>query len=238
MRSVVSAILAFPLTILFACAAIIASLFSRRALPTMVMRAWARTLIALYGVRLKVTGLENVDPKRPAIYMANHASMIDIPVLIDALPVDLRFIFKQSILWAPFLGQAIWLMGMVPIDRSHTAKASESLKKAGNQIKKGKHILIFPEGTRTRSGSLLSFKRGGFYLAIQGEVDIIPISINNSQALCGRNSVFAKSGEIEIHIHERINVAEYTIDKRHDLIKKVRSVMLSELKGKYQENQS
>jgi len=233
LRSVVCAILALPVTILFATAAIIASLFSRRKWPTLVMRAWAKTLMIMHGVSLKVSGLEHVDPAKPAIYMANHASMVDIVILINALPVDLRFIFKHTILWAPFLGQAIWLMGMVPINRSNSTKASESLKKAGDQIRKGKHILIFPEGTRTRTGTLLPFKKGGFYLAIQGEVDIIPISVNNSQAICGRDSLLAKSGVIELNIHERISVAPYTIEKRNDLVRKVRASMLSDLKGDY-----
>ena len=75
--------------------------------------------------------------------MPNHASMVDIPVLIAALPVDLRFIFKHTILYIPFLGQAIYFMGMVPINRTNSTKAAESLRKAGRQIRNGSHILIF-----------------------------------------------------------------------------------------------
>ncbi len=200
----------------------------------MVMRGWAKTLMALYGVRLDVRGLEYVDPNRPSIYMANHASPVDIIMLIVALPVDLRFIFKHSLLWFPFVGQAIYLMGMIPINRAAGPRAAASLNKAGNQIRKGKHFLIFPEGTRTRDGKLRTFKKGGFYLAIQQDIDIVPISINNSRALCGRNSILARKGTVEVTIHPRVPTLDYSLEKRTELITRIRETILSALKAPYQ----
>ena len=232
-RSYFAAFLTLPFTAMMATLAILSSFVSRKHLPTVVMQSWAKGLLVLFGVRLHLQGLEHVDNSKPTIFMANHASPVDIPVLIAALNVDLRFIFKQSILFLPFIGIAIWMMGMVPINRANKQKAARSLKKAGQQIRKGKHILIFPEGTRTRDGKLLPFKKGGFYLSIQESIDIVPISINGSRALCGRNSMLARSGDIEIKIHPRISTQDVGIEQRHNLIAEVRKTILSELKAPY-----
>ena len=130
-RSYFAAFLTLPFTAIMATLAILSSFVSRKHWPTRVMQAWAKGLMFLFGVRITLDGLENVDNDQPTIFMANHASPVDIPVLIAALDVDLRFIFKQSILFLPFIGIAIWMMGMVPIDRSNKQKAARSLKKAG-----------------------------------------------------------------------------------------------------------
>ena len=235
MRKWISAVFLVPLTFAFAFTAIIARLFSRRKGPTQVMRTWARTLMILYGVKVEIQGLHHVDQARPVIYMPNHASMVDIPVLIYALPVDLRFIFKKSLLYVPVFGQAIQFMGMVPIDRANMGKATESLKNAGRQIRAGSHVLVFPEGTRTRTGKLLNFKKGGFYLAIQEQIDIVPISINNSQAIGGVNSLLVNRGEVQVTIHPPIHIAAYSLEDRHELIKAVRGAIYSGLDGDYRE---
>ena len=193
------------------------------------MRWWADTLLALAGIRVEISGMQHVHPGEASIYMANHTSILDILVLISALPVDLRFIFKKSLLWAPVVGQAIYLMGMIPIDRSGGNKAHESLKKAGLQIKKGKHILVFPEGTRTRTGRLASFKKGGFILALQQAIPIVPISINNSRNLCGRNSIWAKKGTVSVFIHARVDTGNYRIANRNQLVAEVRATIASGL---------
>lgn len=193
------------------------------------MRSWGKTLLWLNGMSLEIKGIEHIDANRPAIYMANHASMLDIPVLIAALPVHLRFIFKKSILLIPFLGQAIYAMGMIPIDRGNRHKASRSLQKAGARIRGGFHVLIFPEGTRTSSGKLLPFKKGGFRLALEEGIDIVPITLCNTRALCGRNSVIGKPGTIRMIIHERVETATYSLDKRQLLIDAVQGTIDSSL---------
>lgn len=228
LRYIIAVFVLVPSTGVFALAAMISCLFSRRSLPTSVMRNWARYWLWLAGIQLDIKGLEHVDPKKPAIYMANHASIIDIPILIWALPVDLRFIFKKSILYIPLVGLAIFLMGMIPIDRARRSKARESLKKAGDRIRNGSHVLIFPEGTRSHSGDMLPFKKGGFYLAIQEHIDIIPITIRNSRQLCGRNSIMAKSGVIHIAIHERFHTREISLGQRSDAIARVRKIIDTE----------
>jgi 1-acyl-sn-glycerol-3-phosphate acyltransferase len=202
------------------------------------MRSWAHSLVRLYNVDVEIDGLEHVDPQRPVIYMPNHASMVDIVVLIHSLPVDLRFIFKKSLLYVPVLGQAIHFMGMVPIDRSNMHKATESLRNAGRQIRAGSHVLIFPEGTRTRTGNLLPFKKGGFYLAIQEKIDIVPISINNSQSVGGVNSILIRTGCVKVRIHPPVRTSEFNLETRHALIRRVRETIDSGLEGSYRKEEN
>ncbi len=226
LRSVIGLIIFVFFTALSALAVVLALPFSRLKGPTAIMRFWARGVLALGGVRLRLDGMAHVDSSQPTIYMANHASMIDIPVLIAALPGHLRFIFKKSLLWAPLIGPVIYLMGMVPIERGGgRRKASEGLARAGRQIRKGKAVIIFPEGTRTRDGELAPFKKGGFYLAIQEKISITPVSISNSQNVGGRSSFLIKKGVIDVRVHPPIDTGRYSIDERSALINTVRGVI-------------
>ncbi len=199
---------------------------SRIKLPTYFMQAWGKTLLRICGIRLAIEGIEHVDPARPCIYMSNHESTIDIPVLIAALPVDLRFVYKRSLGWVPFVGWAIWAMGMVPIDRANRSRAMVSLRKAGQRVKSGLPVLVFPEGTRAKSG-ILPFKKGGFRLALANKLDIVPITLVNSQQLCPRNSLMAKPGTLHVVIHPRVEASQYSESTRSKLMADVRERIAS-----------
>lgn len=201
--------------------------FSRRTMPTRIMQWWGRTVLWGAGIKLQVEGLEHVDANRPCIYMSNHESTIDIPALIAALPVHLRFVYKQSLGYVPFVGWAIWAMGMVPIDRSNRSKAMVSLKKAGKQVKSGLPVLIFPEGTRAHGTGLLPFKKGGFVLALNAGLDVVPITLVASHKLCSRNSFLARSGVLRVVIHPRIQVENVASVPRDQLMQRVRESMSS-----------
>ena len=229
MRILFAAVL-FPFyTAFFATAAMISALFSHKRLPTAIMKTWARWILATSGLKVKVSGLENVSNEKPSIYMPNHASMVDIPILIHMLPVDLRFIFKKSITLVPLVGWAIVAMGMVPIDRGNRGKARESLRKAGERIRGGFHILVFPEGTRTRDGELLPFKKGGLVLALQESIDIVPVSLRGVRKLCSRNSIIPSAGTIEMVIHPRIQTQQFSYDDRNKLMTELRDTISSSL---------
>ena len=229
LRKYLTAFLIIPITTFFAICAGFGCLSFDKRVPTWIMQTWAKVILKVGGVTLDIEGLAHAESDRPAIYMANHASMIDIPVLVAALPVHLRFIFKKSILWVPFLGQAIWAMGMIPIDRGNRQKASASLHKAGERIRGGYHVLIFPEGTRTHDGSLLPFKKGGFRLALMEHVDIVPITISNSAWVCGRNSMLARPGRIKVVVHPRVDTAKLSMENRQQVTEHIRDIIGSAL---------
>lgn len=209
--------------------ALLSCLSLRKEAPTFFMQIWGKFILWTCRIDLSIEGLDKLSKDKPAIYMANHASILDIPILIAALPVDLRFIFKKSILWIPFLGVAIWAMGMIPIDRGNRAKASASLKKAAERIRNGLHVLIFPEGTRSTTADLLPFKKGGFYLALEQHIDIVPITVRNSRQLCARNSVLGDKGTIQIVIHDRFPTTQYKLEDRAQVAAKMQKIIASEL---------
>lgn len=155
--------------------------FNRKVPVIMARTMWSPGILWGAGVRnIAVTGLENIDKKKSYIFVSNHQSTLDIPSIIRSIPVNLFFIAKKELKWVPFLGQYVWATGMIFIDRSNKKKAIQSLDKAGKLIKKGKSVLAFPEGTRSLDGKLQKFKKGPFMLAIQHEIEIVPIAIEDT----------------------------------------------------------
>lgn len=222
-------LIVFPLllllTLVFALVTIFWALFSWRDGPTRAMTTWARVLLWLTGIRFRIYGLERLTPGVPAIYMSNHASMIDIPLLMAGLPLHLRFMYKKQLDRVPLIGFVMRRTGMISVNRENRQEAARSLHKAGEHIKEGLDLLIFPEGTRSRDGSLLQFKRGGFILALQENIDIQPICIRNSQSVCGRNSLITRPGIVDIEILPRVAVGDRTMDDRKAHSNQVRDMI-------------
>src|SRR5690606_2843749 len=119
----------------------------------------------------------------PHIFLMNHQSMVDIPAAFASIPANLRFVAKHSLKHIPFLGWYMSMTGMIFVNRNDRRKAFQSLQQAADRIREGASILAFPEGTRSRDGVLLPFKRGPFLLALESGVPVIPVVIDGS----GRN---------------------------------------------------
>ncbi len=152
------------------------------ALPlVMARRFWAPMHWRITGSPLHVEPLPDIDWRQPHIFMMNHQSTLDIPVAFAVLPVNLRFIATHVLKWVPFLGWYMAGTGMIFINRTHRREAVKSLAKAGERIRAGASILVFPEGTRSRDGVLLPFKTGGFALALEAGVPIVPVAIEGSR---------------------------------------------------------
>ncbi len=146
----------------------------------MARRFWAYPLIWATGARYYAEPLPDVDFSTPHIFVMNHQSMLDIACAFHSIPSNLRFMAKEVLKYVPFLGWYMWATGMIFIDRSKGTKALRSLSKAAARIRNGANILVFPEGTRSKDGSILPFKRGPFVLALQAGVPIIPVAIEGS----------------------------------------------------------
>ena len=142
-----------------------------------VGRAFARMGRAILGIKMEISGLDRFDPRAPYIFMPNHASFLDGPLVMLAIPGTARVILKKSILRVPVLGLAMRHVGFVPVDRKGAEGGKRSIARAAALIReRGYSFLIFPEGTRSRDGSLQPFRRGGFFLALASGAPIVPVT--------------------------------------------------------------
>jgi 1-acyl-sn-glycerol-3-phosphate acyltransferase len=141
---------------------IVLSFFVRSGNPLhKIARLWGKSILVVSRIKVSVKGLSNIDPSSPYIYMPNHQSNFDIPVLLGHLTVQFRWLAKMELFKIPIFGRAMRKAGYISIDRYHRESAFESLKVAANKIKSGVSVLIFPEGTRSRDGNIRPFKKGG-----------------------------------------------------------------------------
>jgi len=183
---------------------------------------WAKAILWYCGVKVVTNGLENVDPRVPRIYMTNHQSYLDVFGLLSVLPVDFKFLMKQELMKIPLLGFAMRRAGYIGIERDDPRKAVASMKAAAERIRKGASVLIFPEGTRSKDGTLQSFKRGGFNLALRAGCEIIPIGLSGSGRLLPKGSFRVRKGVFAISVGRPIDVSRYrkkTIDLLMDEVR-------------------
>lgn len=188
-------------------------------------RWWAKIQLLVSGVRVKVGGLEHLDKEAPYIYMSNHQGSYDIFALLSCLPVQFRWIAKKELFAIPILGWAMGAANYISIDRSGRRKALESIERAASKIKGGVSVVIFPEGTRSRDGSIQPFKRGGFTLALKSGVPIIPITINGSRDVMPKDSMRVRPGEIRVNVERAIQTTPFSLRERDLLMEKVRETM-------------
>lgn len=192
-----------------------------------VKRWWSPVLLWAGGATLEVSGLENIDQTKPYIFVSNHQSTIDIPVLFIALPANLRFVAKKILKYVPFLGWFMTLSKFVFIDRANHRDAIRSLEEAGERIRGGISIVMFPEGTRSDDCRVLPFKKGPFALALKASVPIVPITIEGSGVLMPKNSWNITPGPIKVRIGKPIDPAPFG-DDRVKLIQEVRSRIIEQ----------
>jgi len=168
------------------------------------MSIWSPVIFFFVGVKTKVTGLENINKAHFNVYVSNHESQLDIPAVVRLVPVPLYFLLKEEIKKVPFLGWYAAAMGMIFVDRKNKSKAIQSLTNAAELIKNGKNVIVFPEGTRTKTGEIQPFKRGAFVIAKESNIGIIPMAIKGSRETLPSGSIQFKRGTIELKIGEPI----------------------------------
>jgi len=184
----------------------------------------------ILGIRLDASGIERVNKRASYVFMANHLSLIDGPLLFMLIPQFVRVLLKKEAFRIPVIGLAMRQVGFVSVDRKGLKGGKKSIDRATRMIKeKGFSFLIFPEGTRSRDGKLQTFKRGGFFLAVNSQVPIFPVSINGSYALMPKGSFFAKKGKVRVIFHPPVSVQGFDRNNLSQLMDKVRSVIQSGL---------
>ncbi|MFN4111335.1 MAG: lysophospholipid acyltransferase family protein, partial [Ignavibacteria bacterium] len=199
-------------------------------------KTWAKLLLWVAGVKVKVIGLENISRDENYVYVANHVSGFDIPVVMASLPGQLRIVFKKELTKIPVFGWQLRIGPYILIDREDPSKAMESLEKAQKKIEKGVSVLLFAEGTRSIDGNIQSFKRGAFTLATRSGKKIIPLTIKGTFEILPKKKFRIKPGEVKLFIDPPIE-HNGSIDKKSELelMEKVRNIIV---KNYYSENES
>ena len=190
-----------------------------------ISKFWGRSNLALSGVSMSVSGDEFIDENQPYIVMANHQSYYDVFALIGYLPLPLKWVMKRELRKIPIFGVACEKVGHIYVDRGSSEKAQNSLKAAGEKIRAGSSVAFFPEGTRSPDGKLQPFKKGGFVMALEAKVPILPVTVVGGRKILPKGSLRILPGSMKIIIHEPIPVNEYTYETKEKLIERVREVI-------------
>jgi len=184
----------------------------------------------IVGFDLVVAGRERLGPAGQFVFMANHLSLIDGPLLVLLIPRPLRVILKKSLFRLPIVGQAMAFIGFVPVDRMRASGGQRAIARAARLMKeKGCSFLIFPEGTRSRDGRLQAFRRGGFFLALESGAAIVPISIRGTYELMPRGQKFIRKGRIQVEFHAPVPAAGLGRDDIPALMDRVRAVIAADV---------
>jgi 1-acyl-sn-glycerol-3-phosphate acyltransferase len=187
----------------------------------------ARAGLPLVGVRVVVHGLERL-PRGASIVMANHSSNLDPPVLIPLLPRRVVIYLKASLMKIPVLGYAMRLAGFIPVLRDGSVESAKAASAAAERaLKQGSCLVLFPEGTRSRDGSLLPFKRGPFILAMQSGAPVVPVSIVGATRLLPKGRLLLKAGTISVTFHPPLRPADFP--DKEELMEAVRRAIESGL---------
>jgi 1-acyl-sn-glycerol-3-phosphate acyltransferase len=204
---------------------LIALLFGQRALLYRVGHLGVRLGLFLSGIRVEVEGSEHVERSRAAVYAVNHTSNVEPPIIFDMLHElfpRLRILYKAELRKLPVLVRAFDLAGFIPLERANPEQSLPAIDRAADALREGNSFLIFPEGTRSRTGELLPFKKGGFILAIKAQAPVVPIGISGARSAMRKGSPLIYPVTVHVRIGEPVETVGMTLADRDRLITAVR----------------
>ena len=191
--------------------------------------AW--TGIRLAGIKVQIEGLDRLDPKRTYIFMSNHVSNLDPPILVPLIPGRTSVMAKQELFSYPILGRALRMASLVPVDRGNRDAGIAAVSAAADVVKQGIHMTIFVEGGRSFDGKLLPFKKGPFYLAAECKVPVVPVTISGTHFVMPKKRLSVKPGLVKVTFHPPIEPSEF--GTREQLMEKVRAAINAALPPEY-----
>ena len=179
--------------------------------PRAVQVFWSRSVIRLLLLPIKVTGRENVDPKQSYVFVANHQSFLDVFAVYGWLPNNFKWLMKKEIRRVPFVGTACAVAGHIFVDRTNPRAALQSMEKVKKELVDGISTVIFPEGTRTKTGEIGRFKQGAFKIAMDMELPVVPITLNGFYKAMPSGQPFANPfSHLSLHIGKPIDISQFT----------------------------
>jgi 1-acyl-sn-glycerol-3-phosphate acyltransferase len=190
-----------------------------------LVRRWARWLIRLHHIPLSILGRERLDPNQSYVFASNHESFVDVWALVLAIPHSCRFVAKKELLKVPFFGPAMEDAGHISIDRHDLQSAFGSYDQAAEAIQNGLSAAVFVEGTRSRDGVMLPFKKGPFVLAIRAGVPVVPVRIRGGFENLPKGSIAVQGRPMSVEFGEPIPTAGLTYDDRDTLSARCRAAM-------------
>jgi len=194
---------------------------------------WSRACLQNARIELDVEGREHLATRETYLVMSNHQSLYDIPVLFQVIGPNIRMITKKELFRVPIFGGALQASGFISIDRSDRTAAIRSLQQASDLLASGTHVWIAPEGTRSRTGALLPFKKGAFYLAFEAGLPILPVTLQGTRQVLPAHGLLSQAGaRVRVTIHARVDPKPYAARGkrgRAELMDQVRAVLESAL---------
>ncbi len=187
-----------------------------------------RVTMRIAGIHIRAEGAENIPPG-VCIFASNHASNIDPVALVPHIPRRVALLAKKEVFRVPILSKALHLAKLVPVDRADKEAAAESVDTSIKYLKEGLSFLVYPEGTRSRDGHLMPFKKGTFVMAIRAGVSVVPISLVGTQRLMRKGDWTIHPGEVVVRFGPAIDAAKYSTDQRDELRKRVQDLVAAGL---------
>ena len=233
LRSGVTYLVAGLSTVGVALAIVIGSLFGPLgSFGEWILKRFGGVWVVASGMRMKVTGLENIEEGKPYIVVANHRSNIDIMVLTAALPIPMRFLSKIEIFSFPLLGSAMRRAGMIPLDREMGRRElAFIIRSTRSLVAEGKSLVVFPEGTRSITGEMLPFKTGAIHIAARTGCPILPVAVQGTGAIWPPQSSLIRRGPVSVKVMPPITLTKQASRQSRATIGEIRRSLIEALAG-------
>ena len=195
-----------------------------------IVHSWAKFVMTIAGAKVNVIGLENLPKDQTVLFVSNHQSNFDIPLLLSSIDIPIGFIAKKELEKWPFIGTWMKYINCIFMDRDNLRKSAESIVEGINLLKSGHSMVIFPEGTRSIGKPVDEFKGGSFKLATKSKCPIVPLTINGTYQLLEANNNMIKSADIELVVHPLIDVNKLSKEELEELPETVHSIIINKYK--------
>ncbi len=221
----------FLLTMVLCSTCIITGLLFGQDAANHVAVLWAKLCCAVVPIRVKIIGTRNYDRKQAYVIVSNHQSMIDIPAIHARLGLNIKWIMKKELRSIPVFGAACHYLGCISIDRADNAAAIQSIQSAKERLSRTASPLFFAEGTRSRDGRVMPFKKGAFKFACDTGLPVLPVTVKNAAKLLPSHSLDLIPGTVELIIHPPVHPSQYPKDRLDQFIADTRQIICNSLQG-------